>query len=221
MLDHSVVKKLCDVLKDLHDTGIEIGVVLGGGNIFRGLPASVASGYDRVRGDHMGMLATLINCLAVQDGLEKLGLEVKIYSAFAAPSICNTFFVGEALRDIGNGNILLLAGGTGNAFFSTDSAAALRAGELKADIIIKATKVDGVYDRDPKRFKDAKKFEKISFSDALERRLDVMDPTAFTLCMDNNIPVLVLDALSDVENIKRALLGNKLGTLVGNFNVAR
>jgi uridylate kinase len=220
-IDHSTVKKLCDVLNNLHDTGIEIGVVLGGGNIFRGLPASVALGYDRVHGDHMGMLATLINCLAVQDRLEKLSLEAKIYSAFAVPNICDTFSVRDALKDISDGNILLLAGGTGNAFFSTDSAAALRASELKADIIIKATKVDGVYDRDPKRFKDAKKFEKISFLDALERRLDVMDSTAFTLCMDNNIPVLVLDAISDMGNIKRALFGDKLGTLIGNFNVAR
>ncbi|MDR3274290.1 MAG: UMP kinase [Puniceicoccales bacterium] len=216
-IDHSTVERLCNTLKELHGSGLEIGLVLGGGNIFRGLPASVASKCDRTRGDYMGMLATVINCLAVQDGLERLSVPTRVYSALPMPSVCDTFFVRDALRDIGEGKVLLLAGGTGSAFFSTDSAAALRANELKADIVVKATKVNGVYDKDPKKFADAKKFDTISFADVLKNRLNVMDSTAFSLCMDNNIPVLILDVVGDINNVKRALLGEKIGTLVSNF----
>ncbi|MDR1255306.1 MAG: UMP kinase [Puniceicoccales bacterium] len=215
-IDHAVVGKLCDVLKELQGDGLQLGVVLGGGNIFRGLPASKAAKCDRTRGDYMGMLATAINCLAVQDGLEKLNAAARVYSAIPMVDVCDTFFVRDALRDMGEGKILLLAGGTGRAFFSTDSAAALRASELKADIVVKATKVDGVYDKDPKIFANAEKFEKISFADALKNRLNVMDSTAFSLCMDNNIPILILDAASDINNVRRALRGEKLGTFISN-----
>ncbi|MDR2436057.1 MAG: UMP kinase [Puniceicoccales bacterium] len=216
-IDCATIEKLCNTLKKLQSHGLEIGLVLGGGNIFRGLSASVTTGCSRTRGDYMGMLATAINCLAVQDGIEKLGLASRVYSAISMPDVCDTFTIRDALRDIGEGKILLLAGGTGSAFFSTDSAAALRASELQADIVVKATKVDGIYDRDPKRFPGAKKFDVISFADALKNRFNVMDSTAFSLCMDNNIPILILDAASNMDNIERALLGEKLGTLVSNI----
>ncbi|MDR0679477.1 MAG: UMP kinase [Puniceicoccales bacterium] len=216
VIDHSTVERLCGTIKGLHGEGFELGVVLGGGNIFRGLPASVAAECDRTRGDYMGMLATVINCLAIQDGLESLNVSTQVYSALPMANVCNTFFIRDALRDINEGKVLLLAGGTGSAFFSTDSAAALRANELKADIVVKGTKVDGVYDRDPKKFSNARKFDKISFSDVLKNRLNVMDSTAFSLCMDNNIPILIVDAASNMGNVKRALLGETLGTLVSN-----
>ncbi|MDR2720823.1 MAG: UMP kinase [Puniceicoccales bacterium] len=216
IIDYATIEKLCDILKNLHSCGLEMGLVLGGGNIFRGLSTSASTGCSRTRGDYMGMLATAINCLAVQDGLEKLNLASCIYSAIPMPDICDTFTIRNALRDISEGKILLLAGGTGRAFFSTDSAAALCASELQADIVVKATKVDGVYDRDPKKFPDAKKFDVISFADVLKNRFHVMDSTAFSLCMDNDIPILILDATSNMDSIERALLGEKLGTLVSN-----
>ncbi len=218
-IDYQVVKQLSSVLFNLHQNGLEIGVVLGGGNIFRGLKASKYEKYDRVYGDHMGMLATVINCLALKNCLDSLNIQSRLYSSLMMPDVCEHYTVRSALHDISDKKIVLLAGGTGKAFFSTDSAAALHANELRADIVLKATKVDGVYNKDPEKYDDAKKFDKISFADVLTNQLNVMDSTAFALCMDNNIPILVVKASGDnMLNIELALQGQPIGTLVGKFD---
>ncbi len=218
-IDYQVVQELCTMLKKLHEMGHEIGVVLGGGNIFRGLRASTDESYDRVTGDNMGMLATVINCLAVKNCLDQMNMASRLYSAISMPNICEFYTVRSAMDDLSDGKILLFSGGTGSAFFSTDSAAALRANELRADVVVKATRVDGVYSSDPEKCPSAKKFDKVSFNDVLTQRLNVMDSTAFALCMDNSIPILIVKALKgDMSNIERALKGEKVGTLVGNFN---
>lgn len=218
-IDYQVVRQLCLILKKLHDEGCNVGVVLGGGNIFRGLQASKFEGYERVCGDNMGMLATVINCLAVKNCLSQFGVESQLYSALMIPDICEYYTVRSAVEAFFDGKILLLSGGTGNPFFSTDSAAALRASELQAELVLKATRVDGVYDRDPEKYPDAKKFDTISFQDVLKKHLNVMDSTAFALCMDNNIPILVTKVqMNDMSSIVRALHGERLGTLVGNFD---
>lgn len=217
-IDYKIVEKLGNIIADLQREKFEIGIVLGGGNIFRGLSASQTIGYDRVNGDYMGMLATVINCLALKDYLDKLDVKSKIYSSLLMSDICEKFTVRSALKDIAKGRVLLLAGGTGSAFFSTDSAAALRANELQADVVIKATKVDGIYDKDPQKYHDAKKFDRISFADVLKYRLNVMDSTAFSLCMDNNIPILVIKVSDNMGNIKKVLYDQNMGTLVSNFN---
>lgn len=217
-IDYGIIQQLCAVLGDLRDSGYEIGVVLGGGNIFRGLQASKQKKYDRVHGDNMGMLATVINCLAVKNCLDQLRIPSQIYSALMMPDVCEFFTVRAALKSLSEGKVLLFSGGTGSAFFSTDSAAALRANEIQADLVIKATRVDGVYDKDPEKFPDAKKFDKISFSDVLSKRLKIMDSTAFALCMDNNIPIMVVKVSgNNMFSIKAALQGEQIGTLVGNL----
>ena len=209
-----MMSKLCDEIAYLHDNGIELGVVLGGGNIFRGASANTNVGYDRVRGDYIGMLATVINSMAIADILIRRGVPVEVFSSLMMPDICATYYPRSAQKSMGDGNVLLLAGGTGSAFFSTDSAAALRANELHADVVIKATKVGGVYNKDPQKFPDAIKFDLISFDEALSRHLNVMDSTAFSLCMENNIPIIVVDAENDMKNIWRALCGEMVGTIV-------
>jgi uridylate kinase len=217
VIDSNIVRSLCEELKVLHEMELEIGVVIGGGNIFRGTFGNKKLGCDRITGDYMGMLATIINSMAIADFLKRLEVATEIFSALPMLNICETYYPRHAQKAMDDGKIVLLAGGTGSVFFSTDSAAALRASELHADVIVKATKVDGVYDKDPNVHRDAVKFDKISFQEVLLRHLQVMDSTAFSLCMDNNIPILIVNAQKDLKNIARALLEEIVGTTISNF----
>ena len=191
---------------------MQICLVVGGGNIFRGLSGS-QSGVDRTTGDYMGMLATVINGLALMNALEKEGVPVRVQTAIPMEKIAEPFILRRAVRHLEKGRIVILVAGTGNPYFSTDTTAALRASELGADAILKATKVDGIYDKDPAKFPDAVKFDKISYLDALEKRLAVMDSTAFSLCMDNRIPIIVFN-MNKPGNIERVIEGQKIGTIV-------
>jgi uridylate kinase len=191
---------------------VQIGLVIGGGNIFRGLPGA-QRGVDRTTGDYMGMLATVINGLALMDCLEKMGVMVRVQSAIPMNEIAEPFILRRAIRHLEKRRVVIFVAGTGNPYFSTDTTAALRASEMHADIIMKATKVDGIYDKDPKKHADAVKYDEITFLDALRQRLTVMDSTAFSLCLDNNVPVLVFN-LGEPHIIRRAALGEKVGTLV-------
>ena len=201
-------------IKTVRDQGVQVAVIIGGGNIFRGLQGS-QRGVDRTTGDYMGMLATVINALALMDCLEKMGVTTRIQSAIPMNQIAEPFILRRAMRHLEKGRVVIFAAGTGNPYFSTDTTAALRASEMHADIIMKATKVDGIYDKDPKKFPDAVKYDQITFIDALKQRLNVMDSTAFSLCLDNNVPILVFD-LNDEHAIRKAVLGEKIGTLVKN-----
>ena len=184
-------------------------LVIGGGNIFRGLPGE-QRGVDRTTGDYMGMLATVINGLALMDCLEKMGVTMRVQSAIPMNEIAEPFILRRAIRHLEKRRVVIFVAGTGNPYFSTDTTAALRASEMHADIIMKATKVDGIYDKDPKKYPDAVKYEQITFVDALRQRLKVMDSTAFSLCLDNNVPILVFD-LDEPHIIRRAVLGEKVG----------
>ncbi len=208
-----ILQTMSQELKEVHDLGVEIGLVIGGGNIFRGLSGERTRGIDRTTGDFMGMLSTVVNGLAFLDFLEKKGLEVRLLSALPMDKIAEPFIRRRAVRHLEKGRIVILAAGTGNPYFSTDTCAALRASELGAEVIVKATKVDGVYDKDPLEHSDAVKYEEISFIDALKDRLNIMDSTAFSLCLDNDMPILVLN-MNEPGTIKKAVLGEKVGTLV-------
>lgn len=205
---HHMAKQVCEVRR----LGVQVVVVVGGGNIFRGLTGS-ERGIERATGDYMGMLATVINALALQDALEKLGCPTRVQSAIALAQVAEPFIRRRAVRHLEKGRVVIFGGGTGNPYFSTDTAAALRANEIGADVILKATKVDGIYDSDPKKNAQAKKFAEISYLDALQRQLKVMDSTAFSLCMDNKMPIIVFD-FSKPHNLKRVVQGEKVGTLV-------
>jgi len=211
-LDAGILEKICADVKGVHELGVQIGLVIGGGNIFRGLPGA-QRGVDRTTGDYMGMLATVINGLAIMDCLEKMGVNVRVQSAIPMNEIAEPFILRRAVRHLEKGRVVVFVAGTGNPYFSTDTTAALRASEMRADIIMKATKVDGIYDRDPKKFPDAVKYDELTYIDALRQRLNVMDSTAFSLCLDNNVPILVFN-LSEPGIIKRAVMGEKVGTLV-------
>lgn len=211
-LDPAILKNLALSLKEIHSLGVQICLVVGGGNIFRGLSGS-QSGVDRTTGDYMGMLATVINGLAFMNALEKEGVPVRVQTAIPMEKIAEPFILRRAVRHLEKGRIVILVAGTGNPYFSTDTTAALRASELGADAILKATKVDGIYDKDPAKFPDAVKFDKISYLDALEKRLAVMDSTAFSLCMDNRIPIIVFN-MNKPGNIERVIEGQKIGTIV-------
>jgi uridylate kinase len=213
-IDAATLERTCLQVKEIHDLGVQIGVVIGGGNIFRGLSGE-QRGVDRTTGDYMGMLATVINGLALMDCLEKMGVTTRVQSAIPMNQIAEPFIMRRAVRHMDKGRVVIFVAGTGNPYFSTDTTAALRASEMRADVIMKATKVDGIYDKDPKKFPDAVKYEQITFIDALRQRLNVMDSTAFSLCLDNNVPILVFD-LNDEHAIRRAVLGEKVGTLVKN-----
>ena len=213
-IDGATLEKVCTQVKEIHDLGVQVCVVIGGGNIFRGLNGE-KRGVDRTTGDYMGMLATVINGLALMDCLEKIGVSTRVQSAIPMNQIAEPFILRRAMRHLEKGRVVIFVAGTGNPYFSTDTTAALRASELHADIILKATKVDGVYDKDPKKFPDAVKFDTLSFIEALKQRLNVMDSTAFSLCMDNNVPILVFD-LGDEHAIRKAIIGEKIGTLVKN-----
>ncbi|HZL46784.1 MAG TPA: UMP kinase [Opitutaceae bacterium] len=211
-IDPDILEKVCFQVKELHELGVQIGLVIGGGNIFRGLPGA-QRGVDRTTGDYMGMLATVINGLALMDCLEKMGVNVRVQSAIPMNEIAEPFILRRAIRHLEKGRVVIFVAGTGNPYFSTDTTAALRASEMHADIIMKATKVDGIYDRDPKKHPDAVRYDQITFIDALRQRLNVMDSTAFSLCLDNDVPILVFN-LAEPHIIKRAALGEKVGTLV-------
>ncbi len=213
-IDGATLEKVCTQVKEIHDLGVQVCVIIGGGNIFRGLNG-VQRGVDRTTGDYMGMLATVINGLALMDCLEKLGVDTRVQSAIPMNQIAEPFILRRAMRHLEKGRVVIFVAGTGNPYFSTDTTAALRASELHADIILKATKVDGVYDKDPKKFPDAVKYDSLTFLEALKQRLNVMDSTAFSLCMDNNVPILVFD-LGDEHAIRKAILGEKIGSLVKN-----
>lgn len=201
-------------IKEVADLNVEIGIVIGGGNIFRGL-SGTAFGVDRTTGDYMGMLATVINGLALQNALERVGVSTRVMTAIEMKSVAEPFIRRRAMRHLEKGLVVIFVAGTGNPYFSTDTTAALRASEVGAEVIMKATKVDGVYDSDPMKNKNAKKFESLSFVDALRLRLKVMDSTAFSLCMDNNIPILVFD-INKKGTIIDAVMGRKVGTIVRN-----
>jgi uridylate kinase len=211
-IDADAVVHMAEQIREVREFGVEVVVVVGGGNIFRGLSGS-ERGIERATGDYMGMLATVINALALQDALEKLGAPTRVQSAIAMSQIAESFIRRRAVRHLEKGRVVIFGGGTGNPYFSTDTAAALRANEIGAEVVLKATKVDGIYDSDPKKNPKARRFEKITYLDALQRQLKVMDSTAFSLCMDNKMPIIVFDFFKP-HNLKRVVLGEKVGTLV-------
>ena len=211
-VDTARVHEIAAELAEVHELDIQIAIVVGGGNFFRGV-AEQAKEMDRVSADHMGMLATVINALALQDALEKHGVHTRVQSAIEMNQVAEPFIRRRALRHLEKGRIVIFAGGTGNPYFSTDTAASLRAMEIKADVILKATKVDGIYDADPMVVKDAKKFVEITYMDVLKQGLKVMDLTAISLCKDNNLPIVVFN-LNERGNIKKVVTGEKIGSLV-------
>ena len=206
------LESICEEIKAVSDMGVEIGLVVGGGNIFRGLQGA-DKGIDRTTGDSMGMLATVINGLALMDRLEKMGAVVRVQSAIAMDKLAEPYIQRRAVRHLERGRIVIFVAGTGNPYFSTDTTAALRASEVSAEIILKATKVDGIYDKDPHKHDDAVKFDRLTYMECLEKRLSVMDSTAFSLCMDNRMPILVFD-LQQKHSIRTAVSGQGIGTIV-------
>ncbi|MCQ2389405.1 MAG: UMP kinase [Kiritimatiellae bacterium] len=211
-IDPSRLAFMAERVKKLHKTGVQIGIVLGGGNIFRGL-TGVDGGVNRVVGDSMGMLATIINGLAMMNALESVGVPARVMTAIDMPKLAEPYIQRRAMRHLEKGRVCIFAGGTGNPYFSTDSAAALRASEIGADALLKATKVDGVYTADPKKDPKAKKYASLKYETALEKRLKVMDSAAFALCMDNGIPIVVFDFF-DGDALERVVKGDAVGTLV-------
>ena len=211
-LDPEVIDTVANEIKKVKAHGVEVAVVVGGGNIFRGLSGS-AAGMDRATSDYMGMLATVINALALQDSLERLGVYARVQTAIDMRQVAEPFIRRKALRHMQKGRVVILAAGTGNPYFSTDTTAALRAAELDSELIIKATKVSGVYDKDPMKHKDAKKYSKLTYLEILNKGLKIMDSTAISLCMDNKLPIIVLDLLKP-SNVEKAVLGKPVGTLI-------
>ncbi len=209
-LDYSIITKICESIKKCADIGVQIGIVVGGGNFWRGRSSGA---MDRTRADHIGMLATTMNALAVADVLESLGVDVRVQTAIAMHQVAEPYIRNTAVRHMEKGRVVIFGCGTGNPFFSTDTASTLRAAEIEADIVLKATMVDGVYDKDPNKYEDAVKFDELSFNDILVRNLAVMDSTAASMCKDNNIPILVFN-LKRPDNIYDACIGKSVGTLV-------
>src|SRR6266576_927537 len=207
-----VVREIAERMKEVRDLGVQVSVVIGGGNIWRGLSAA-DRGMDRTTADYMGMLSTVINALALRSTLAEMGVETRVQTAIEMKNVAEPFILGRAIRHLELGRIVIFAAGTGNPYFSTDTTAALRASEIRADVILKATKVDGVYDRDPNKYPDARRFDRLTFSEALAKRLQIMDSTAFSLCMDNKIPIVVFN-MNNPSNIRDVVLGRKVGTLV-------
>ena len=208
--DFEVVGRIAREVKTLVDMGVEVGLVVGGGNIWRG---RTGEGMDRTTADHMGMLATCINALALQDALEGIGVMTRVQTAIEMKEIAEPFIRRRAVRHLEKGRVVIFGAGSGNPYFSTDTAVALRAAEIEADVILLAKNVDGVYDKDPNKFADAKKYDKLTYMEVIEQGLQVMDTTATTLCMDNNIPILVF-GISEEGNIKKVMEGQKIGTIV-------
>ena len=211
-INTSVIQQIATDVAEAYKAGVEIGLVIGGGNIYRGVAAS-AEGMDRASADYMGMLATCINALALQDALEKAGVPTRVQTAIEMAEIAEPYIRRKAIRHLEKGRIVIFGAGTGNPFFTTDTAASLRAMEINAQVIMKATKVDGIYDKDPMKYPDAVKFDKITYIDVLNRGLQVMDSTAISMCMDNKLPIITFD-LHKQGNILRAVMGEQIGTLV-------
>jgi len=208
----AVVQKVAAEVKDVKELGVEVAIVIGGGNIYRGVAAS-AQGMDRASADHMGMLATVINSLALQDALEKMDVFTRVMTAIQIYQVAEPYIRRRAVRHLEKGRVVIFAAGTGNPYFTSDTAAALRAMEVKAEVILKGTRVDGVYDTDPLIHKKAKRFEKLSYLEVLQRGLKIMDAPAISLCMDNHLPVIVFN-LTEKGNIKRVVMGQKVGTII-------
>jgi len=211
-IEPEVLERIADELKEIFEQGIELAIVIGGGNIFRGVKGST-QGMDRATADYMGMLATVMNALALQDALERKDVATRVQNALQINEITEPYIRRKAVRHLEKGRVVIFAAGTGNPYFTTDTAASLRAMEINADIILKATRVDGVYDKDPLKFDDAVKFERLSYIDVLQRELKVMDATATSLCMDNNMPIIVFN-MTQRGNIKKAVFGERIGTFV-------
>lgn len=211
-IENKRIHEVAAELADVHKLGVQLAIVVGGGNFFRGVEAQ-AKEMDRVSADNMGMLSTVINAIALQDALEQRGVQCRVMSAVFMNQIAEPYIRRRAVRHLEKGRVVIFGGGTGNPYFSTDTAAALRANEIGAEVVLKATKVDAIYDCDPKKNPKAKRFEKISYLDALQKQLKVMDSTAFSLCMDNKMPVIVFD-FNKPHNLRRVVLGEKVGTLV-------
>jgi uridylate kinase len=211
-IDNQTLERIAAEVKEVHDLGVEVAVVIGGGNIFRGLAAS-AHGMDRASADYMGMLATVMNSLALQDALERAGCLTRVLSAIEIREVAEPYIRRRAMRHLEKGRVVIFAAGTGNPYFTTDTAASLRAMEIHADVLLKATKVDGVYDQDPRKFADARRFERLTYIEVLQRNLQVMDSTAIALCRDNALAIVVFD-LRQRGNIRRVVTGEPIGTLV-------
>jgi uridylate kinase len=209
----AMIESIAEDLRGIHGLGVQTAIVIGGGNIFRGVAAS-AQGMDRASADYMGMLATVINALALQDALETAGVPTRVQTAIEMSQLAELYIRRRAVRHLEKGRMVIFAAGTGNPYFTTDTAASLRAMEIHADIILKATKVDGVYDKDPMKHRDATKFKQLSYLEVLQRDLKVMDSTAISLCRDNNLPIMVFN-LFEKGNIERAVCGEPIGTVVG------
>ena len=212
-IDPEKVSYLAEQIKPIYDANVDIGLIIGAGNIFRGMEAA-AGGMDRVTGDYLGMLATIMNAIALQDSLEKIDCETRTLSAINVTQIAEPYIRRRAIRHMEKGRIVIIAGGTGNPFFTTDSAAALRATELGSEIVLKGTKVDGVYDKDPEKHKDAKKYEKLTYQKVIQDNLRVMDMTAITLCSENNIPINVFN-IKNSGDLLDIIMGSKIGTTIG------
>ena len=211
-ISSDVIASYAKQIKEIVDLGVEVSIVIGGGNIFRGI-SGAAQGVDRVTGDHMGMLATVINSLALQNSIEKLGVPTRVQTAIEMPKIAEPFIKRRAQRHLEKGRVVIFGAGTGNPYFTTDTAAALRAIEMGTDVVIKATKVDGIYDKDPVKFADAKKYEKVTYNEVLAKDLKVMDATAISLCRENKLPIIVFNSLIE-GNLKKVVMGEDIGTTV-------
>ncbi len=211
---NEVLNQICDEVKNLHKMGVEVAIVIGGGNIHRGV-AGATKGMDRTTSDHMGMLATVINSLAIQDCLERKEISTRVMSAIEMAEIAEPYIRRRAVRHLEKKRVIIFAAGTGNPYFTTDTAAALRANEIDADVIMKATKVDGIYDKDPMEHKDAVKFDELKYIDVLNKGIKVMDSAAISLCMDNEIEIIVFN-MFDKGNVQKAVIGDTIGTIVRN-----
>lgn len=211
-ISSEVIDSYANQIKEVVELGVELAIVIGGGNIFRGL-SGAGKGVDRVTGDHMGMLATVINSLALQNAIEKLGIPTRVLTAIDMPKIAEPYIKRRAIRHLEKGRIVIFGAGIGNPYFTTDTAAALRAIEIGAEIVAKATKVDGIYDKDPVKYSDAVKYNEITYTETIRKRLQVMDTTAISLCLENKLPIIVFNSLEE-GNISKMIMGENIGTLV-------
>ena len=211
-ISSDVITSYAKQIKEIVDLGVEVSIVIGGGNIFRGI-SGAAQGVDRVTGDHMGMLATVINSLALQNSIEKLGVPTRVQTAIEMPKVAEPFIKRRAQRHLEKGRVVIFGAGTGNPYFTTDTAAALRAIEMETDVVIKATKVDGIYDKDPVKYPDAKKYQTVTYNEVLAKDLKVMDATAISLCRENKLPIIVFNSLIE-GNLKKVVMGEHIGTTV-------
>ena len=211
-IDPAVLEQYSEEIKQIKDAGVEVSIVIGGGNIFRGGQADIL-GIDRVQGDYMGMLATVVNGMALQSALERHGMYTRLMSGINMEQVCEPFIRRRAIRHLEKGRIVIFGAGIGNPYFTTDSTASLRAIEVQADVVLKGTRVDGVYSKDPEKFEDAVLYEKLSFQEAYEKNLNIMDMTAFTLCMENNLPIVVFN-MNQKGNLLKVVQGGKTGTLI-------